>query len=74
MELQTDRPQTMGGPAEIPFSSIYYYAQAYGFYGEDFEELHLYIRKMDRTWLKFRQGERQQKEAQKNNKKGMVTF
>lgn len=44
----------MGGTPPIPFTSICKYAEAFGFVGEEFDELNFFVRQMDNEFMDFR--------------------
>lgn len=47
LELNTDRPPSMGGVPVIPWSAINAYAKEYEYQGEDYDVLQYMIRCMD---------------------------
>lgn len=73
MELSTDRPPAMQDTMPIPFTAICKYAEAFGFYGQQFEDLLDFVRTLDNTFLKYQDEQKQPKKG-KQGKKGMVNF
>lgn len=77
LEVATDRPSNTSQVAPIPFSAICNYADRYGFYDEDFEDLRNFIRVLDNVFIEYYREESAstpKTKGKKQKQKGKVIF
>lgn len=54
LDLDTDRPSSMGGLCPIPWSSIHRYAKAHELVGTDYEDFIFLVRRLDNAYTQHK--------------------